>query len=262
MKVRKVFGSTAACALALGMAGVLPAVATAAPAATAGPTQTYLVLYKQNAVPADAAASVGRAGGALVASYPQIGVVVARSDSTAFRSKITADGRVQGASATTGMATRLDPAASAVDSAAAVIDPGTPAPGSDSLSGLQWDMAQINAPEAHAINGGSRVSPGRRHRHRPGLHPPGPRRQRRRRGQRELRQRRSGAGHGRGEGRQRPRHPHRRHDRRGQPTASASSASRRTCKIAGIKAGNADGFFFPEAGRLRVHVGRPARHPR
>ena len=156
MKVRKVIGSTSACVLALGMAGVLPAVASAAPAAGTGSSETYVVLYRQNAVPADAAASVGSAGGTIVASYPQIGVVVARSDSTAFRSKITADGRVQGASATTGMATRLDPAASAVDSAAAVIDPGTPAPGSDSLSGLQWDMAQIKAPEARAINGGSR----------------------------------------------------------------------------------------------------------
>ena len=102
MKVRKVIGSTAACALALGIAGVLPAVASAAPAATTAPTETYLVFYRQNAVPADAAASVGNAGGTLVASYPQIGVVVARSDSPAFRSRITADGRVQGASATTG----------------------------------------------------------------------------------------------------------------------------------------------------------------
>ena len=156
MKVRKVIGSTSACALALGMAGVLPALASAAPAAGTGSSETYVVLYRQNAVPADAAATVGDAGGTIVASYPQIGVVVARSDSTAFRSKITADGRVQGASATTGMATRLDPAASGVDSAAAVIGPGTPAPGSDSLSGLQWDMAQIKAPEARAINGGSR----------------------------------------------------------------------------------------------------------
>jgi subtilisin family serine protease len=31
----------------------------------------------------------------------------------------------------------------------------TPAPGGDSLSGLQWDMDQIHAPEARAINGGS-----------------------------------------------------------------------------------------------------------
>jgi len=30
-----------------------------------------------------------------------------------------------------------------------------PAPGSDPLSGLQWDMNQINAPQARAINGGS-----------------------------------------------------------------------------------------------------------
>ena len=33
-------------------------------------------------------------------------------------------------------------------------------------------------------------------------------------------------------------------------------------KIAGIKAGNADGFFFPEAVDLRVHVGRHAPHRR
>src|SRR5215467_8303340 len=32
---------------------------------------------------------------------------------------------------------------------------GTPAPGSDNLSGLQWDMDQISAPQARAINGGS-----------------------------------------------------------------------------------------------------------
>jgi subtilisin family serine protease len=113
-----------------------------------------MVVYKQSAVPADAGASVLNAGGSLVASYPQIGVVVARSGSPSFASAIASDGRVQGASSTTGKATRLDPADSA-DSAAAVIEPGTPAPGSDSLSGLQWDMIQIKAPEARAINGGS-----------------------------------------------------------------------------------------------------------
>jgi len=156
MKVRKAIGSTAACALVLGIAGVLPAVATAARAAATGPTETYLVLYRQNAVPADASASVGHAGGTLVASYPQIGVVVARSDSSAFRTNITSDARVQGAASTMGMGVKLDPAASAVDSADAVIEAGTPAPGDDSLSGLQWDMAQIKAPEARAINGGSR----------------------------------------------------------------------------------------------------------
>ena len=70
MKVRKVIGSTSACVLALGMAGVLPAVASAAPAAGTGSSETYVVLYRQNAVPADAAASVGSAGGTIVASLP------------------------------------------------------------------------------------------------------------------------------------------------------------------------------------------------
>jgi subtilisin family serine protease len=156
MKVRKAIGSAAACALALGIAGILPAVATASPAAATGPSETYVVLYKQNAVPADAAASVGNAGGTLVASYPEIGVVVARSDSSAFRTSISSDPRVQGASSTTGKEVRLDPAASAVGSAETAVEAGTPAPGNDSLSGLQWDMAQIKAPEARAINGGSR----------------------------------------------------------------------------------------------------------
>jgi subtilisin family serine protease len=33
--------------------------------------------------------------------------------------------------------------------------PGTPAPGDDPLSGLQWDMSQIHVPEARAVDGGS-----------------------------------------------------------------------------------------------------------
>jgi len=33
-------------------------------------------------------------------------------------------------------------------------------------------------------------------------------------------------------------------------------------KIAGIKAGNDDGYFFPEAGHLLLHVGGIARHRR
>ena len=65
-----------------------------------------------------------------------------------------ADSRVAGAVATAGFATQLSDDQGTTDEAAA-IDPGTPAPGSDSLSGLQWDMDQIHAPEARAINGGS-----------------------------------------------------------------------------------------------------------
>jgi subtilisin family serine protease len=157
MKVRNAVGPVAACTLALGVTGVLPAIATAAPAAGSGAAETYMVVYKQSAVPADAATSVLKAGGTVLASYPQIGLVVARSGSGGFAAAIASDARVQGASSTTGKAIRLDPADSAdsADSAAAAIEPGAPAPGNDSLSGLQWDMDQIKAPQARAINGGS-----------------------------------------------------------------------------------------------------------
>src|SRR5262249_50238128 len=65
---------------------------------------------------------------------------------------VARDSRVEGAAATAGFATRLDDDANADTSDVTV---NTPAPGSDNLSGLQWDMDQINAPTAHAITGGS-----------------------------------------------------------------------------------------------------------
>jgi lantibiotic leader peptide-processing serine protease len=127
------------------------AVASGASGAETG--STYLVLYKQQSVPADAAASIAQAGGSLVYAYDQIGVAIASSDSDAFSATLAQDNRVEGVSATAPFATRVD-GASAGDTAADPA-PATPAPGNDTLSGLQWDMVQIHAPEARAINGGS-----------------------------------------------------------------------------------------------------------
>jgi subtilisin family serine protease len=123
-------------------------------AAGSSTSATYLVVYKKNALPSDAAASMRNAGGTLVIAYSQIGVAVASSDSGTFASTLAKDSRVEGVSSTAGFATRADDGATG-DAAAAPIDPGIPAPGNDSLSGLQWDMVQIHAPEARAINGGS-----------------------------------------------------------------------------------------------------------
>jgi subtilisin family serine protease len=89
----------------------------------------------------------------LVARYDEIGVVIARSSSLTFRSTLLRDRRIAGVSATTTFATRLNDGAS-TDTADAPAD-NAPAPGNDSLSGLQWDMVQIHAPEARAITGGS-----------------------------------------------------------------------------------------------------------
>jgi subtilisin family serine protease len=114
----------------------------------------YVVLYKQQAVPADAARTIAQAGGQLVYAYPQIGVAIASSDSAMFRSKLLQSSSVENASTTAGFAYQLP------DQQAAAGPPDVvsqaPVSDSDTLSPLQWDMRQIHTPEAHAITGGSR----------------------------------------------------------------------------------------------------------
>jgi len=130
------------------IAAMLVAAGVQAAPSQAGTAQTYLVLYKGNAVAADA---ITAAGGTLVARYDKIGVAVVQSSNAGFAAAVRKDSRIEGAAATAGFATRLDQ-----DTADAGPLPGnTPAPGNDSLSGLQWDMVQIHAPEARAITGGS-----------------------------------------------------------------------------------------------------------
>jgi subtilisin family serine protease len=154
MKVRKVFALFTTLMMLISMSGVLPAAAASLPYAGTGVTQTYVVLYKKNALPSGAAASITKAGGTFVYGYSQIGVVIAKSDNSYFRSNLMLDSRVDGAAATTNFATGLsDEFAS--DGTEAPLDGNAPATDSDTLSGLQWDMVQIHTPEAHAITGGS-----------------------------------------------------------------------------------------------------------
>jgi len=241
MKVRRLLGVAGALALAASVAFV-----SLAPTAGAGIERTYIVLYKQLAVSSDAAAKVQAAGGMLVASYPQIGVTIARSSNDGFAATMKKDLRVQGVSATNGFGVRLPEAAdSGAETTAVDTSILTPAPGSDNLSSLQWDMDQIDAPEARAINGGDPsvlvgdIDTGIDFNN-PDLAPnidvansancvsgtavPGTAAQ-------------DDNGHG-------------------THTAGTIAAARNTIgivgvapnvKIAGIKAGNADGFFFPEA---------------
>ena len=121
---------------------------TAVQTAQAGAQQTYLVVYHSQALPADAAATIAGAGGAVVATYGDIGVAVARSDSTAFRDNLIKDSRIEGVSATPALATHLND-----DS---VVDDASTAALTATLTSRQWDMDQIQAPAAHAINSGSR----------------------------------------------------------------------------------------------------------
>jgi lantibiotic leader peptide-processing serine protease len=122
-------------------------------AADTGVSQTYLVVFKAQSLPSNSASIIRSAGGTVSYSYPQIGVVVAQSSSSTFRASLMRNTKIQGASATAAFATQLTDGAATDDGT--VADADIPATDSDSLSGLQWDMVQIHTPEAHAITGGS-----------------------------------------------------------------------------------------------------------
>src|ERR1044072_10053907 len=72
---------------------------------TSGTTQTFVILYQQQSVGSDAAATVQKAGGTLVYSYDQIGVVVARSDRDSFRANLLTNPAIEQAARATNFAT-------------------------------------------------------------------------------------------------------------------------------------------------------------
>src|SRR5438093_3041201 len=101
--------------------------------------QNYVVLYKQQAVPANAAQTIARAGGTLVYSYNQIGVAIARSDSASFRASLLRDNRIENAAGTAGYATRVDGATADAEGPPPGGLTNSPATDADNLSPLQWD---------------------------------------------------------------------------------------------------------------------------
>jgi len=131
-------------------------VASAALAATAK-AQNYIVLYKQNAVASDVSTTVQKAGGTFVYAYPQIGVAIAKSDNLSFRDNMLKDNKIENVSGTGAFATQIDDGS--LDASGGGGSPGdlpnAPATDGDNLSPLQWDMRQIHTPQAHAITGGS-----------------------------------------------------------------------------------------------------------
>ena len=139
--------------LAAGSMVVLGLPSTPVQAATTGSLETYLVVYKDGASSHNAPAVVQSAGGSVVYNYDQIGVAVVKSNRSDFTSKVlTADSNVEAVAPTSKGVTRLrdgQPDAGGSDSSPSV----TPVPG-DPLSGLQWDMRQIHAFEAQSITDG------------------------------------------------------------------------------------------------------------
>src|SRR3989440_1881760 len=130
--------------------------ATPVHAATIGAVETYLVTYNAGASSKNAAALIAGAGGQLVYNYSQIGVVIASSNRSDFGAKMRSAAGVEGASATTGFATRVNDGTLDASGVTGTPTQNTPVSG-DSLSWRQWDMTQIHAFEAQTVESGSRA---------------------------------------------------------------------------------------------------------
>lgn len=116
-------------------------------------SQTYLVSFASGAIPSNAAAIISAAAGTIVARYANVGIVLASSSSSSFATALRADARVASVGASKTVASSIEIVKSQFASHPL---PGQRAPGADPLSNRQWDMDQIHAPQARAINAGKR----------------------------------------------------------------------------------------------------------
>ncbi len=122
-------------------------------AVTAAASKGYLVSFTGGSIPANAAALVSAAGGTIAARYNGVGVVLAKSSSSSFAAKLRATAGIDSVGAVAAVHTGIGAVRS---SSPRHSHNSHPAAGSDPLSFRQWDMNQIHAPQARAINGGKK----------------------------------------------------------------------------------------------------------
>ncbi len=144
---------TLAAASAVTLGAGLALIGVPAPVAAAGPETSYLVLAPQGNGTAKAAARVAAADGTVVAVYDKIGVLVARSSTPDFATRVAGAG-VESVASTAGLGTALDEGET-VEVPAADVVRAAGDPTAEPLYGQQWDMDMIRVPQAHAVTGGS-----------------------------------------------------------------------------------------------------------
>jgi lantibiotic leader peptide-processing serine protease len=139
----------------LSMRLVVLCLAAAAALALAGPAsaERYIVLYQEHGFGNWLAQSdVNRAGGSVVATYPQIEVVIAESDDPDFAKDMDRLRSVEGVAAVGSVVASAS--GFGFDGGSHGLD-NEPVTDTDTFSPLQWYAQRIKAPEAHAITGGS-----------------------------------------------------------------------------------------------------------
>lgn len=149
----RTLAAAASASLAISALG-FAATASATPAAqTATGAQTsYLVLAQGN--PSKALARVKAAGGTVAANYSQIGVIVARSANPNFTTQAAGQG-VEAVASTAGLGTKLDEGTTVDVADVADVAGVTAGITGEPFFGDQWDMRQIQVPEAQQITTGS-----------------------------------------------------------------------------------------------------------
>src|SRR5215213_2819904 len=155
--MRKIFLSCFAIMLAAAGAMLVPA--SPGVATDTGQAASYLVLYADGASLQAGRAAIKAAGGVVTVENKQIGLAEVTSASSTFMRDVRADDAVKGAArdrsvatARPGMAPKfadpaLEPARTAGkshSSTTAVV----PTPGTDALTGYQWDMRMIGTQNA------------------------------------------------------------------------------------------------------------------
>ncbi|EFL31205.1 peptidase S8 and S53 subtilisin kexin sedolisin [Streptomyces viridochromogenes DSM 40736] len=133
--------------------------APAAVSADATPLSYVVNVGPGHGTSASVKKAVGKAGGTIVTSYDQIGVIVAHSSNPAFAQTMRTVRGVRSAGATRTAplpsAATTDLGAPKVLSAAEVANAGAAA-GQDPLESLQWDLPAIKADRAHEKSLGSK----------------------------------------------------------------------------------------------------------
>ncbi|WP_018682682.1 S8 family peptidase [Actinokineospora enzanensis] len=165
----RLLGATLAIATATAGLAASTGTAAAAPAAESATPAHFVVLGDEGQSLSRVERAVRDAGGTVVKSWPQIGVVVATSASADFAGTVRRKSGVRAAGATRNLVELGAPAPSAraatfvraqeVEATEGVTTnggKGTPSDPGDPLSVNQWNLTAIKADKAHSISGGSR----------------------------------------------------------------------------------------------------------
>jgi subtilisin family serine protease len=114
------------------------------PLLAATPASRFVVLFKNDQIPVDAAQLIGVAGGHIVKSFPLVGIVVATSENPVFESSLAFSTPVEAVSSA-----RFRPLPGGTTLSGGVVTPA------DDFFSFQWNIRRVKADKAWEITRGT-----------------------------------------------------------------------------------------------------------